>query len=159
MRLEDTIKNFLRKLKFTGSIADDLYKSLNVTGSAPGILYGLPKIHKLNFRELDQFRPIFAAYNAPTYKLSKYLVKSLAPLTINEHIVDNSDSFSKAVSKFFNAHSFYMISTGVDNLFTNVPSSETISIYHNLIFANINSFLENTRPVFKKKKSEFSVMT
>ena len=43
LRIEDKIKNFLRKLKSTGSIAVDLYKSVYVTGSAPGIILWVTK--------------------------------------------------------------------------------------------------------------------
>ena len=81
-------------------------KSFYVTGFATGILYGLPKVHKPDFSDIFQFRSMFTAYIAPSYKLSKYLVKILNPLTINEYTVDNSDSFSKAVSNFSYAYSF-----------------------------------------------------
>ena len=98
----------------------------------------------------SSFRPIFAAYYAPTYKLSKYLVKIIAPLTINESTVENSYSSSKAISNFSNADSFYMVLIYVDSLFTNGSLSETISIILNHIFANKSSFLEMTRLIFKK---------
>ena len=48
-RIEDKINNFLRKLKKLMLLSDETYKSLFVSGSGPGILYGLPKIHKPNF--------------------------------------------------------------------------------------------------------------
>ena len=44
LKIEDKINVFLPKLKNFKSISDDTYKKLRVTGSCPGILYGLPKI-------------------------------------------------------------------------------------------------------------------
>ena len=46
LKIDDKINYFLRKLKSARTISDDLYNSLHVTGSSPGVLYGLPKVHK-----------------------------------------------------------------------------------------------------------------
>ena len=73
-RVEGSINNFLRSLKSKSIIDDATYKQLYVTGSGPGMLYGLPKVHKANFRDNFPFRPIFAAYKTAPYKLEKFLV-------------------------------------------------------------------------------------
>ena len=67
-KIENKINNFLRKLKDLSHISSDVYSKLYCKGSAPGILYGLPKIHKPDFSTKFQFRPIyiFAAYNSPS---------------------------------------------------------------------------------------------
>ena len=93
-RVEGSINNFLRSLKSKSIIDNATYKQLYVTGSGPGILYGLPKVHKANFRDNFPFRPIFAAYKTAPYKLAKFLVPIiLAPFTSNKYTVDNSYSF------------------------------------------------------------------
>ena len=61
IKIEYKINNFLRKLKKSKILSDDFYKKTFTSGSGPGILYGLPKIHKPNFDTNFQFRPIFAA--------------------------------------------------------------------------------------------------
>ena len=66
IRTIDKINNYLRKLKNLDLLSAETYKQLCSTGSGPGILYGLPKIHKPNFSTSFQFRPIFAAYNTTT---------------------------------------------------------------------------------------------
>ena len=81
MKIEDRINNFLRKLKNMSLMSDDTYKKLFSSGSGPGILYGLPKIHKVDFAHKFQLRPIFAAYNSASYKLAKFLVPILDPFT------------------------------------------------------------------------------
>ena len=39
-------------------MSDDTYNELFSSGSGPGILYGLPKIHKVDFAHKFQLRPI-----------------------------------------------------------------------------------------------------
>ena len=65
IKIEDKINNFLRKLKNSKILSDDFYRKMFTSGSGPGILYALHKIHKPNFDTNFQFRPIFAAYNIP----------------------------------------------------------------------------------------------
>ena len=89
-QVEDKINRLLAKLKKLGMITEALYKSLFVSGSTPGILYGLPKIHKA----LVPLRPIFSACGTPAYSLAKYLVPVLAPLTKNEFTVSDCESFT-----------------------------------------------------------------
>ena len=151
LKIETKINNFLSKLKSLGTISEDIYKSLYVTGSGPGILYGLPKIHKPNFSIEFNFRPIFAAYNAPSYRLAKFLVPILKPLTTNIYTVENSYSFVDNIINIPNSNNYYMASIDVVNLFTNVPVIETINIILSNFFINgVNNFLGLTRVLFKQ---------
>ena len=85
-QVEDKINRLLAKIQLLGMITEDLYKSLFVWGSIPGILYGLPKIHKT----LVPLRPIFSACGIPAYCLAKFIVSVLSRLTKNEFTVPNS---------------------------------------------------------------------
>lgn len=151
LKVETKVNNFLSKLKSLGAISDDIYKSLYVTGSGPGILYGLPKIHKPDFSVNFNFRPIFAAYSTPSFKLSKFLVPILKPLTTNTYTVDNSYTFVEDIIKVHNCDKYFMASFDIANLFTNVPVLETIDIILNHFFLNDGSiFLGMTRVLFKQ---------
>ena len=97
LRIEDKINRFLLKLKNQKIFNDDLYFKLKASGSSPGILYGLPKIHKIDFASKFQFRPIFAAYNTPSYNIAKYLVSILSSLTTNEYSLKNSFKFKSDI--------------------------------------------------------------
>ena len=97
--MEDKVNRLLRKLKDCDAISDVVYKNLYVSGASPGILYGLPKIHKPDFSGKFQFRPIFSAINTPCYKLAKYLVPLLSDLSTNQFTEDNSYSFVKKMLK------------------------------------------------------------
>ena len=150
MKVEDKINNFLRKLKNIGCITSEIYYKLYANGSAPGILYGLPKIHKPDFFTKFQFRPIFAAYKNPFYILAKFIVPILSPFTTNKYTVDNSYSFVSDIKQFNNVNKYYMCSFDVENLFTNIPLHETIDICLNHLFkTNVKIFLGFTRELFK----------
>ena len=152
-KIEDKLNNFLRKIKNSTTISEEILKTLFASGSAPGILYGLPKIHKPDFKTKFQFRPIFAAYNNPCFKLAKFIVSVLTPYINNDYSVLNSTSFISDLKQFSNvspnANSLFMTSYDVQDLYTNVPLKETINIIVNLIFQNAtDSFLGLSKKLF-----------
>ena len=78
---ENKLIRFLRdKLLNDKAISESVYRELLSTGSTPGVLYGLPKVHK----EKCPARPILSAIGTYNYKLAKFLVPILKPFTCNE---------------------------------------------------------------------------
>ena len=76
---------------------------------------------------LDQY-----AVNTPSYKLAKFLVPILSPLTANEYTVKDSFAFAKEITKTdFN---YVMASLDVESLVTNMPLEETIENCVNDLF-------------------------
>ena len=126
--LEDKINSFLLKLRDLGHLSQLIYKELHVSGSGPGILYGLPKIHKPLFLENYLYRPIFAAYNVASYKFSKFLVNILAPLAENQYTLKNSAQFKSEEESVPHSNTLIMASFDIKDLYTNVPLQETIDI-------------------------------
>ena len=120
---EEKINRFLRKLKSDGVINESLYSQLFTSGSKPGVLYGLPKVHKENC----PLRPIMSAIGTFNYKLSKFLVPILSPITINQYTVKDSFSFAKEIGNL-NFGNCVLASFDVKSLFTNIPLTETIDI-------------------------------
>ncbi len=57
-------------------MVDNVYNFLFASGSTPGILYGLPKVHKAG----APIRPILSAINTFNYNLTKF------KLTTNQYI-------------------------------------------------------------------------
>ena len=68
---------------------------LSPSGSRPGIMYGLAKVHKIVRDGLPSFRPILSAIGTPTYKLAKFLVPILEPVTTNEYTIKDSFTFAE----------------------------------------------------------------
>ena len=135
-KVEDKVNSFLHKLKSLNFWSADVYMKLLVSGSGPGILYGLPKVHKTDFFSKFKFRQIFAAYNTPSFGLAKSLVPVLAPLTTNQYTVNNSYEFADRISKVPNADQLVMASFDIESLFTNVLLRETIYICLDNLFPN-----------------------
>ena len=126
INIEEKINNFLRKLK--NFIRRFLQENVS-SGSGPGILYGLPKIHKPNFDTNFQFSPIFAAYNTPSLNLAKFLVPILNPFTCNEFTTANSHSFANDITSVEDASQFFMATFDVENLFTNFPLMKLLHLF------------------------------
>ena len=51
-----------------------------LSGSKPGVLYGLAKIHKALEDGILSFRPILSVIGKPTYKLARFSSQLLNPL-------------------------------------------------------------------------------
>ena len=103
---------------------DSCFDYLFASGSVPGILYGLPKVHKINC----PIRPILSAIGTFNYNIAKFLVPILNPLTQNEYTVKNSTEFAKELNSLTLSEPFFLASFDVKSLFTNIPLDETIEI-------------------------------
>ena len=145
IKLEDKIRKFINKLN---DVKKEKISHCKPTGSTPGILYGLPKIHKSNI----PLRPILAAYNTPFYKLAKWLVNALSDLTSNEYTLKNTYDLCHQVSHLKNCNNMYFASFDIESLFTNIPLEETIEIIMNLLFPQEDSTYEDFN------KTEFEEM-
>ena len=64
LKHEDKLVSFLKGIK--KYIGEDLYKSLYLEGSEPGIMYGSSKIHKPLVNGFPKLRPILPALNTGT---------------------------------------------------------------------------------------------
>lgn len=116
------------------------------SGSSPGILYGLPKVHKPDIPT----RPILSACGTANYNIAKFLVPKLAYLTENEYTVKNSYIFAQNMQTYNNSSEYYMCSFDITSLFTNIPLDETLEICLDELFKdNVNNVDNLTRTDFK----------
>ena len=74
----------LRSLEDEVIIDKATYKNLKSVGSSLDVLFGLGKVHKETKNGLQPFRPILSAIGMSTYKLGKFLLPFLTPLSQNE---------------------------------------------------------------------------
>ena len=68
------------------------------------------------------------------YKLAKFLVPILSPLTVNDYTVKDSVSFAKEVVNFDS--SLFMTSLDVESLFTTIPIDEITKNEVDSLFSN-----------------------
>ena len=147
LQRENQLKKLLATLKKSESIPPETYDKLYPTGSRMGILYGLPKIHKNNV----PLRPILSCINNYSYKVAKFFIPLLNPLSIGSYMVRDSFSFVQELLNLnFNSSSVVMVSFDVTTLFTNISLDETIDIISNCVFANAVRFHGLTRCEFRK---------
>ena len=145
IKRENCIKNFLRQLKKENIIDATLYSSLRPTGFRPGILYGLPKVHKLDI----PLRPILSSINSHSYNIAKYLVSLLRPFSINQYSINDSFSFLQELHSLdLNTDNVFMASFDITSLFTNIPL--TIDIIIQRLFNTSTHFQGFSIPDFRK---------
>ena len=122
--MENRVTEVLEDLRDKKEISIEQNKDLNPSGSRPGIMYGSVNVHKIVTDGLPSFRPILSAISTPTYKLAKFLVPMLQPLTTNEYTIKDSFTFAEELQSFDSK--LAMASFDIESLFTNIPLQETI---------------------------------
>ena len=120
---------------------EDEYSQMHVSGTKPGILYGLPKIHKCDV----PLRPILSATGTTGSNLAKFFVPLLSAFTTNHFSIKDSFSFATEISSLPNSNSYFMASFDIKSLFTNIPLEETVSIATDNYF-NITRLFRNFKP-------------
>ena len=93
-------------------------------------------IHKPLVDGFPKLRPILSAINTPTYKLAKFLVNIMEPLTKDAYTVKDTFSFAEEIRT--QDSDYWMSSFDVDSLFTNIPLDETIGICCDKLFQSEN---------------------
>ena len=91
-----------------------------------------------------------SAIKTPTYKLAKFLVPLLEPITTNMYTIKNSFEFSKQIAD--QDPGLFVASLDVESLFTNIPLKETISVCCDSLFSN-NAKVNNINRIDFEKLS------
>ena len=108
-------------------------------------MYGLAKVQKIVTDGLPSFRPILSAIGTPTYKLAKFLVPILEPLTTNEYTIKDSFTFAEERQSFDSK--LVMASSDIESLFTNILLQETIDLFVENLFqdrTHVNNLSEDS---------------
>ena len=85
-------------------------------------MYGLAKFHKISTSGPPSFRPILSAIVTPTYKLAKFLVPMLEPLTTNEYTIKDSFILAEELQSFDSK--LVMASFDIESVFTSISLQE-----------------------------------
>ena len=97
VNLEQHTERVLKKRVESNSMKEKNRKSLKSVGSPPGVMYGSCNALKGSVKNCRPSRPILLALNIPTYKLAKFLVSILKPLSTNEFTVADSFYFAEEI--------------------------------------------------------------
>ena len=144
--LTDRMNRFLSTLCEKKKISKADYNELHLPSAKPGVLYGLPKMHKQSI----PMRPILSAIGTFNYKLAKFLVPILEPITKNIYTIDSSQDFAKFTKEFHSDHELYLASFDITSLYTNIPIDETIRIAVDQLVDENDEFINLTRSEFTR---------
>ena len=86
--------------------------------------------------------------NTPTYKLAKFLVPILKPLTTNEFTIKDSFHFPEEIVD--QQHDLFMGNLDVDSLFTDIPLEETIETSTKKLFKESETVEGLSKTEFKE---------
>ncbi|XP_068674324.1 uncharacterized protein [Montipora foliosa] len=148
---EESLISYLRGLKQDEIISSDTFQEIIPYGSTPGILNGLPKIHKPGC----PFRPIVSSVNTYNYNLESFLLQILHPISKNKFAIKASFSFVDW-AKSYKHNNEILCSFDVSSLFSDVPLDETIQIFLTKLY--VYSFPDPPKrpPNVLKKLLEFA---
>ena len=127
VKKQNSIKYYIQKY-----IPEEQQKGLVPSGSQPGKLYGLCKVHKKD----NPMRPIVSMVNTPEYELAKYLDDFIKPCIPKQYMLNSTHDFLEKINAFTLKGNEVMVSYDVVSLFTNVPLEETIDIVLKYIYAS-----------------------
>ena len=117
------------------------------SGSAPGKIYGLVKVHKKD----SSLRPVVSMVGTPEYELAKFLDKIIKPYISNNFMLESTNDFISKVNQFQFSSNDKLVSFDVTSLFTNVPLNETIRLIADTIYSKENpNLLPCDRDTFVK---------
>ena len=141
LSLQTKINDYLYGLYTSSKISLDVYTSLRISSAKPGILYGLPKIHKPTL----PIRPIMSAIGTFNYNLSKFIVPVISPIAENAHTIRSTQEFARDIREISLDGPIYMTSFDITSLYTNVPTKETVNIILDSLCDKDENFCNLTR--------------
>ena len=114
-------------LSLKGNVYEDLYP----TGSQPGKLYGMCKVHKPGY----PLRPVISMINTAEYKLAKWLDNFIKPNIPKQYSVSSTGEFLNGLNDSIFESTDRIVSFDVVSLYTNIPLAETIDMVVDAVYA------------------------
>ena len=111
-------------------VEESVFKNILPSGSQPGKIYGLCKVHKLG----NPLRPVVSMINTAEYNLAKYLDKIIKPKIPAKFMLNSTKSFLDKLKDYVFKSSSIIVSFDVVSLFTNIPLHETIDLISEEIY-------------------------
>ena len=139
---ESSIQNFLR-LKVKPFVDHVRYVNLCPTGSQPGKLYGMCKVHKEGY----PVRPVISMLSTAEYNIAKWLDNYIKPNIPNTYSIASTNEFLEGLKNVIFDPKDQIVSFDVVSLFTNIPLAETIDIVVESLYSETSKIVP---PVDKK---------
>ena len=114
-------------------IPKDVFDRISPTGSQPGKLYGMSKIHKTGC----PLRPVVSMINTAEYNLAKYLDDYIKPNIPMDFMLTSSTEFLNVLDGHKNklSDNDIMISFDIVSLFTSLPLKESCDLATEYVYS------------------------
>ena len=123
-----SVTYFIRK--YLKNYDSEVIRKLIPSGSTPGRIYGLVKVHKNNY----PLRPVISMIDSPEYELAKFMDSLIKPLVPNKYMLNSTDDFLMKLNNSNISSNDKLVSFDVVSLFTNIPLNETINIIADYVY-------------------------
>ena len=121
-------------------VPENLFDKIRPSGSQPGKIYGLCKVHKVG----NPLRPVVSMIGTAEYGLAKYLDDIIKPCIPGQFMLNSTLSFIQNIRNFVFKPDYSLVSYDVVSLFTNIPLKETLEIVCDYVYKSSN------HPAFSK---------
>ena len=162
--IQTKLKEELQSMKDNKEIDEKLYLKLYPNKTQIPIMYGQPKIHKINY----PLREIVDGSGSVTRDINRYISQIIKPYANNEYTIKNSKAFIEIIKDVKLEEDETLVSFDVKAMYPSIPQGEAISIIKELLHndENLNKrtplkaerivtlltiCLENTYFMFNKK--------
>ena len=140
--LDEKVKDVLNMAVKNKELDSGLAHRLKPRGARIPLLYGLPKVHKLDPNRPDMkcpVRPICSMSSSSVDELSEYLNDLIKPALLDYDCYASKGSFdfSEKMRNFEVKKDVEMVSFDVVSLFTNVPLNLAIRIASNVLYDSV----------------------
>jgi len=103
-------------------------------GTRPGLVYGLPKVHKQGL----PLRPIVSFVNTASYDLAKWLSKFIKPLASNDNTVKDTFMFVEFLKEIKLTCDDVVSSFDIENFYPSIPVLEAIDLIGDEVYEGIH---------------------
>ena len=128
IKKENYIKNYVKT--YFKEFGPETVEKLTPSGSSPGKMYGLVKIHKDN----SSVRPVVSMIDTPEYQLAKLLDVIIKPYIPHTYRLKSNKQFLDRINNFQFDTNQKLVSFDVSSLFTNLSLEETIQLITKSIY-------------------------
>ena len=129
---EKSVTNYIHK--YLKNYDSEVIQKLIPSGSKPGRIYGLVKVHKNNY----PLRLVISMIDSPEYELAKFMDSLIKPLVSNKCMLHSTDDFLMKLNNSNISSDDKLVGFDVVSFFTNILLNETINIIADYVFSDEN---------------------
>ena len=137
IKKENSIKYYIKT--YFKEFEPETVEKLTPSGSSPGKMYDLVRVHKDN----NPVRPVVSIIGTPGYQLAKFLDVIIKPYIPQTYTLQSNKQFLDRINNFQFDTNQKLVSFDVSSLFTNVPLEEIMQLITKRIYDSKHQDVKN----------------